>query len=191
MDKHHFKLLLGLLLIAGVVALVFMPKQGVSNISPIPQEIIDAAASPTPAVTNSFSQIAPDGSNTLSAVKQTNGKVVNYIFSTKEGVMFNKTVDAQTTLSIPFNTWSTDDKTFFVKEDTGSIVNWYVYPGGVNITDFFNQKLAATAKITEVTGWAADNLLVVNTNKLDGSLGFSYWFDVHSHAFIQLAERFN
>lgn len=191
MDKHHFKLLLGLTLIAIAVALVFVPRFIQNPVSPLPQAVINAAASPSPTTSTTASQEAPDGTNTLTMKLETNGDMATYTFTTKDGVLFTKTVATNVIMSIPFDTWSTDDKTVFVKEDTGSTVNWYVYPGGVNVTDFFNQKLSENYKITEITGWAANTLLIVNTDKNSGGQGFSYWFDINSHAFIQLAERFN
>ncbi len=191
MDKHHFKLLLGLLLVATFVVIVFIPKVTQGPATSIPQAVINAAASPSPIPSQMSTQESPDGKNTLTMKREMNGSSATYSFSTKDGALFSKTVDNTTTLSIPFNTWSTDDKTVFVKEDTGSAVNWYVYPGGTNVTDFFNKKLAENYKITEVTGWAANTLLIVNTDKIGGGQGFSYWFDISSKSFIQLSNRFN
>ena len=56
--------------------------------------------------------------------------------------------------------------------------------------ELFAQKYA-DYKITDVTGWAAPTLLVVNTDKLDGTVGPSFWFDVASLSFTRLSTRFN
>jgi hypothetical protein len=190
MDKHHFKLLLGLVFIAIAVALIFMPKIVKGPVPPVPKQIINAAASPSRIPAQTANQVSPDGKNTLTMKKQANGNLINYTFTTNEGILVTRDVETNVIMSIPFNTWSTDDKAVFVKEDTGSVINWYIYPGGINVTDYFTQKLP-NFKLIEITGWAADNLLIVNTNKLDGSEGFSYWFDTQSHNFIQLSNRFN
>ena len=46
-------------------------------------------------------------------------------------------------------------------------------------------------KVTDVTGWASNNLLVINTDKVSGEVGPSFWFELPSQGFIQLSERFN
>jgi hypothetical protein len=45
--------------------------------------------------------------------------------------------------------------------------------------------------ITDATGWAGPTLVVINTNKSDGGIGPSFWFDAGSQSFIQLSTRFN
>ena len=46
-------------------------------------------------------------------------------------------------------------------------------------------------KITAVTGWGGLNLIVINTDKIDGGTGPSFWFDLSGHSFIRLSNRFN
>ena len=182
---------------AGAGVVILLSKVTTQGPAPHPKAIINAAVSPigivkpSPSPTQIATQESPDGKNTLTMKKQINGNMATYTFTTNDGILFEKTVTSSVIMSIPFNTWSTNDKTVFVKEATGDITNWYVYPGAINVTDFFNQKLATDYKITEITGWAADNLLIVNTDKNVSGKGFSYWFDINSHAFIQLSERFD
>ena len=44
--------------------------------------------------------------------------------------------------------------------------------------------------ITEVTGWGGINLIVFNTDKVEGGIGPSFWYDVASRSFIRLSNRF-
>lgn len=188
MDKHLSKLIpaLFLVLIIGAIGVLFLNNHKAAS-SNFASPVVLPAVVPQSQVT---SQVAPDGKNTLTMKKQSNGNLLTYTFTAADGTFFTKDNPIGVTMSIPFNTWSTDDKTFFVKEDTGSVTNWYVYPGATNVSDYFSQKFP-NLKIGDITGWAANTLLIVNTNNPDGTQGFTYWFDIQSHSFIQLAERFN
>ncbi|SRR5258708_33305241 len=187
MVKHHFKLILLLIIFVAAIGAIFA---GTDVKKPKP--VVSKATAPItePAFPEITSQESPDGKEILTIRKLTNAGNTTYTVSSSSGIDFTKQLPKNITMSIPFNTWSTDGKTVFVKEDLGSTVNWYVYPENINVTDYFNQKLP-NYKLTEITGWAADNLLILNTNKADGTEGFSYWFDTGSHNFVQLSQRFN
>ncbi|HVZ58906.1 MAG TPA: hypothetical protein VG935_04110, partial [Patescibacteria group bacterium] len=53
---------------------------------------------------------------------------------------------------------------------------------------FAESKAASTYQVT--TGWAADNLLIINTKNADGSQGPSYWLGVPDLSLTVLSTKF-
>jgi hypothetical protein len=53
----------------------------------------------------------------------------------------------------------------------------------MEISELFYAKYSEY-KITDITGWAAPNLLIVNTDDVNSEEGPSFWFDVSSKTFI-------
>jgi len=106
--------------------------------------------------------------------------------------VFTKIVPSTSTLSIPANTFSPDDKYIFLKEDDSGLVDYFVVTpsGTLDISSLFAAKYP-NYKITDVTGWGGMTLIVVNVNNSDGSIGPSFWFNVSGKSFIQLSDRFN
>ena len=96
--------------------------------------------------------------------------------------------------------FSSDDKYLFLKETTGNQITYFVLTASglpvtkdaqtVDFSSLFTAKYPDYV-ITDATGWAAPTLVVINTNKTDGKVGPSFWFDVQTKSFIQLSERFN
>lgn len=204
MDKHHFRniilILLLIALIAGAVA--FFADGERAKIAEIPK--FEATKTPSPAQTTLV--VAPDGKKTLSmrTDKRTDGVTQTFSMSSKgENVfssVYSKTMAGEPAISIPFNTFSPDDKYFFLKETVGGTQNYFVLASSgspvatdsqtLNVSEFFAKKLPDYT-LTEVTGWAAPTLLVVNTDKKDGTQGPSFWFDLSTKSFILLSNRFN
>jgi hypothetical protein len=140
---------------------------------------------------------SPDGKMSL-AMKEEGDDSVLYTFLLKdEGTglvkqIFTKTASVGATLTIPFNTFSPDNKYVFLKETYGG-KNSYILPLNgeeINFSDLFANKYEDFL-ITDVTGWGGINLIVINTDKVDGGVGPSFWFDVTSKSFIRLSNRFN
>lgn len=149
-------------------------------------------SSPTPIPqTSTGANISPDGRETLTMKIDSSAQDTNYSFYDTLGrINFSKTVPSTNNMSIPFNTWSPNDKYAFVKEVGPTQTNYWVLPAGINLTDYFAQKLP-NYQLGDVTGWASDVYLIVNTNNPNGSVGPSFWFDITSKNFIILATRFN
>lgn len=149
---------------------------------------------------------SPDGKLSLT-MKQVKGKEdVTYVFfvtnstddSQKE--IFRKTSPVGTTMSIPGNTFSPDDKYVFLKESNSLGTRYLVLSvsgtpltkdgSTLEISSLFAAKYP-DLKITDVTGWGGVNLIIFNTDKAEGGTGPSFWFEVPSGGFIQLSNRFN
>lgn len=149
---------------------------------------------------------APDGSHILTMKEEKGKNAVTHTLSistesdNSQKQIFSKTLEEGSALSIPPNTFSPDDKYVFLKETGKSGASYIVLTSSgapiteasqtITFSDLFAKKLP-DYKITDVTGWASPTLIVINTDKLDGTKGPSFWFEVPSQSFILLSTRFN
>lgn len=149
---------------------------------------------------------SPDGLKTLTMQKQKTGNRIAYSFLTatksdaKKQPLFSKTENVPDDFTIPYNTWSPDNAYVFLKETVTAADNYYIFhsngvpfPDGsqyLNIQDLFKQKLPDYI-LSDITGWAAPDLLIVNTKTEQGEKGPSFWFIVSSQSFEQLGTYFN
>ncbi len=105
-----------------------------------------------------------------------------------------------TTMSIPFNAVSPDNKYLFLKQQAPDKARYLVLTASgeplsqdfptIEFAELFETKYPEY-KITAVTGWGGINLIVFNTDQVNGGTGPSFWFEIPSHAFIRLSNRFN
>jgi hypothetical protein len=201
MDKHQSKIIiLGSLLVSLVVVFfVFHSKQQPSSdLSTPPPVPVARAAEP-------MTIDSPDGKKSLTITQNKGGVSVTYVFlitdnsdgSQKE--IFTKTEAVGTSLSIPSNTFSSDNKYVFLKETNGVQTSYFIIPT-TPPTDSLNNPIDVSSPfvakyqnyvITDATGWGGPTLLIINTDKVGGGIGPSFWFDVASNSFIQLSTRFN
>lgn len=154
-----------------------------------------------------ISQISPDGTKLLKMTITTNKDLSKtYSFATSDvngtnqqaiySVTYTDTADS---MSIPFNTWSPDDKYVFITHINSSGNEAIVLKAnGEPVTDTensINVTKVFVSKITdnfydETTGWASETLLLVNTKTATREKGTSYWFEVPTKAIIPLATQF-
>jgi len=149
---------------------------------------------------------SPDGKKNL-IMKTVNNpeNTKTYSFSvsdtaTESGqLLFSKTVNADTTMSIPFNTWSPGNQYVFIQEhSTGQTMSYVFKSSGQLFSDgqpyldvnavFASKKLTMTLR--ETTGWAAPTLLIINTDDADLKPGPSYWLDISSKSVTKLSSQF-
>lgn len=173
------------------------PTQAPSS-KPKPSSVKITAFNQTIATT---SQPSSDGTKkvVLKTSQNTDGNQT-YEVSTDEGsVFFSKTLDAGSTISLPFNAWSPNNRYFFLQENDGSQTHIMVFKA--DGTSFANgnayldlsgdfAKYAPNAIFDQASGWAADNLIVILTKLSDGSEGTSYWYSVPDESVIPLSTRF-
>lgn len=165
----------------------------------VPTEVL------TPEVTTS-SQISPDGTKKviMKTTQDRDGTKIYDFFVSDENVsnekhIFTKTLDSLSSMSIPFNTWSPDDKYFFIQGNISGSKNVLVFSAmGVPFAEkepyleavnLFNQKNTGN-NFDEATGWASETLIIINTKKQDNTKGQSYWFEIPSKAIIPLSTEF-
>jgi hypothetical protein len=194
-------LIIILIAIAGLLAAnIFLnkPKNLSISQSQQPQPVQQAEIPPVEA-SQLTSVDSPDGTQTILMKTSKNNGMTTYSFTIGGKEIFTDTVDPSISFSIPGNTFSPDNKYVFLKETgpTGSSFFALTASGDsstqndqtANITSLFAAKYP-NLKIEDATGWGGINLIVFNTLNADGSRGPSFWFEMPSHAIIQLANRF-
>ncbi len=182
-----------------------MPR--IENPTPMPNE----QALPQVNAPSHIAWVSPDGKKTLQMDALKNPEnTTTYTFSVSDSatesghVILTTTVDANTTMSIPFNTWSPGNQYFFVQRHTGTITESLVYKANgesfptkkgeepqyfVDVNAVFAAK-KLDVNLRETTGWAAPTLLIINTDKPDLTEGPSYWLDISSKSVTRLSSTF-
>ncbi len=155
---------------------------------------------------NIFSQISPDGTKkVIMKIDRNKDDTQTYSFYTSDGAganeqrIFSKTLDKTKYMTIPYNTWSSNNQYFFVQENAASGKSIFAFQASgksfsdteeyFDVTDLFKKKNTGN-NFSEATGWASESLIIINTTKEDGKKGPSYWFEVPSRAIIPLATEF-
>lgn len=210
--RHQIELDMVLLLVAASVGIVFaMYYNNKSKISssfsvPVMQDFQKQLATPAPAPkVETSSQESPDGTKILTMTVTTKDTSKTYAFTTSDAANTNQqsiysiTLSGKESMSVPFNTWSPDNKYVFLIHNTTTGSEALVMKDNAQPfaegEQYFNVTTLFTAKNTgntyqETTGWASETLLIVNTTLQNGSKGSSYWFEVPSKAIIQLSTEF-
>ena len=196
MDKRRSEAL-RLLILAVVIGGIWFWRQ-----TPQPASVNQVAEpSPVPDLTGQ----SPDGKISLTLKQQPGAETITWTLTASQAGAAAKTIWWQTlptgtTLSLPLNTVSPDNQYLFLQQNWADGDRYLVLtttglPLGkesqsVEFAKAFSAKYPEF-KITAVTGWGGVNLIVINTDKISGGVGPSFWFDVPSQSFIQLSNRFN
>jgi len=213
--KHVLKTVFFIVMAAGLVLFALMQRNSHKTTTNVFSQTITSPTFviPTPTLlvpvstpSQTTTMDSPDGTKTLTMIKrQINGLAAYFFYTSNKSdavdkLIFKKTEGLTESFSIPYNTWSPDNVYFFLKEATPSVNNYYVfYVSGnllpnnaqyVNIQELFAQKLPDFT-LVDVTGWAAPNLVLVNTKTKQEGRDVSFWFDVPGLSFIQLSTYFN
>lgn len=163
------------------------------------------APSPTPefipTVTNQ-SQISSDGTKkVLLKITSNKNNTQTFELSTSDSgpIIYSETLAPGESITLPFNAWSPNDRFFFIQENlsTGTHVRVFTATGdtfadgekNLDLTGVFAAHSGGVI-FDEATGWAADNLIVINTKMQNDSRGPSYWFEVPDQAVIYLSTKF-
>ena len=153
-----------------------------------------------------YSQISPNGENTVvMEVVSNENNTYTYSFYAADGegndrkFVFEKTLDDEKNMIVPYNTWSSDNKYFFVQENSDGKTSIFAFKATgepfsetekyFDVTDLFGKKETGYT-FDEATGWASESLIVINTKTENNEKGPSYWFEVPSKAVIQLSTKF-
>lgn len=162
----------------------------------------------TPAKPSTVSQTSSDGTKKIIIAEIQNADTTKtYYVSVADSAglhaspIFTKTLDQTKTMILPFNTWSPDNKYFFIQEQTTTgmvtgilalqatgkpFANGQPYLDVTNV--FINRNTGYTLR--EATGWASETLIIINSVTPENKKGPSYWFEVPSTAIIQLSTDF-
>ncbi|MBI4004821.1 hypothetical protein HY358_01650 [Candidatus Roizmanbacteria bacterium] len=206
--KRELKTFLLILIAAGFGLLSFLLTDNHANKKSfkveVPKYNLSANVVVTPSPMAETVIRSPDGKKTLIIKKQESISLTSYSFYTSDVQtaekipIFIQTKKSNQSISAPFNTWSPDDNNLFLIEETSKGKDYLVFHASgkpftddseyINITELFKQKLPEYV-LEDVTGWAAPDLLIVNTKTSEG-VGRSFWFEITSLSFIQLENYF-
>lgn len=172
---------------------------------PVFQSIPLTSPTPTPSPSPEVvSQLSPDGTKkvTLTITHHKNSSTYQITTSADDDtnlVHIYSLTNTKDTLSLPFNSWSPDDTYFFLVRESPTEKGALVFRAdGTPVTvvtpipdvkDIFQSKVT-TNLYDETTGWAADNLLVINSKTPDNAKSTSYWLELPDLSVIQLATQF-
>jgi hypothetical protein len=211
MNTWKQKIIITFLIISVVSAGGVMVSQNQKNtLNSRAVETLAEKPSPTPTVfipgpMKSETMDSPDGAATFTMESQSFETNVRYWFFNTEAsdhekrLIFSREWPLAQTLSIPYNAWSPDNKYVFLQETKSSARGYIVFSVNGEMFDddvryLQMDELFATKvpryTITEITGWAAPNLLLVNTVAEEDGTRVSFWFDVPSQSFIRLSTYF-
>lgn len=165
------------------------------------------SALPAAFADEALERISPDGSQTVSldVENHVNGtktykiSVLDVVSGTAQ-LINSVQLPEDLHLNLPYNTWSPDNKYFFVEKKTrdSAVSNVLVFRATetsptegqlLEVADTFSQK-QPNYTFERVTGWASESLLIVNSLKPDGSKGPSFWYEIPSQALIPLSQQF-
>lgn len=188
------------ILLLTVITLFFLVQQNKKKSQPLFTAAAPVLISPVQIPTSNVMD-SPEGSMTLTLDKNENLYML-FVTSKSDGKkvqIFKKTEVNSNQFEIPYNTWSPDNVYVFLKLKSASINDYLVLQSSgalfsnglsyVSIQDLFKINVP-NYTIEEVTGWAAPNLLIVNTKANESDNKVSFWFDIPSQSFIQLGTYF-
>jgi hypothetical protein len=199
MENHRNKFLILIIILIAAAGVIFMSQKMHTNSDSYVPIVAEAEEE-----SKETSEISPDGKMTLSMKSEKVETGTRYSFSIKESEsnisheIYTMTAPAESIFTIPANTFSPDNKYVFLKESNGKQANYFVLSvnsssnsqNSLDISPLFVAK-HPDLTVTDMTGWGGINLIVFNTDKVNGGVGPSFWFDVPSKSFIQLSNRFN
>lgn len=148
---------------------------------------------------------SPDGSMKIVVKKTFNTQTsanytatVSEVSATLEKIIFSKNLGENQAIQIPDNSWSPDNKYFFLKENDNGKLSFFVFKATgetfsdgkeyIDVVPLFEDKKYGF-QLSEITGWDSNNLLHIFTVKGDDTRGSSFWFDVESKNFYILGSR--
>jgi len=194
-----------LISIVAALSLFFVVQRNNKGVSVPIVSINSPLAKPDPQQ-NVFSQISPDGTKeVIMKIARNSDDTSAYSFYTADGsganekYIFEKMLEKEEGMTIPYNTWSPNNQYFFIEENAKEGKSIFAFKADgeafsegevyFDVTDLFKKKDTGN-NFSEATGWASESLIIINTTKEDGSKGPSYWFEVPSKAILILATEF-
>ncbi len=190
-------------LIIGAAVLLGSVSYFVSTNNNTPAPITVVTPTSPPNVPQKTEVHSPDGTvkAILTSQKQDNDTTTYTVMAAKitgenQKYIFSKSGDNQTSIVLPQNSWSPDNKYLFILEKNKDIITALVFKASgevfangtqfLDVTPLFLAK-NKTLEITNITGWASPSLLYVQTKTESLTKGPTFWFDIDSKNFLQLA----
>lgn len=186
------------LIVLGIGGILFLTNSEKLTSSNPPNSILIKPIAPTPAVQNSEVHSSDGEMNLIRQKQEQNDGSVAYLFFTSDisgnnkKLIFEKTVADGVSMEMSQNSWSPDNKYVFLREEKSDSFDFLVFnasgknfSGGKKYIDVMPLFIESKIKygMRDITGWDSPTLLHVITS------GPSYWLDVTTKAFLQLARR--
>ncbi len=154
---------------------------------------------------STVSEISSDGSKkVILKTIQNKDETKTVTLSTEDSggggqqVVFNIILEKGKNMVIPYNTWSPDNKYFFIQENTftGAEIMVFNAKGELfasgesyfDLTGLFKKQETGNS-FSQTTGWASESLIIVNAMTKDNTK-VSYWFEVPSKVIMRLSTVF-
>jgi hypothetical protein len=158
-----------------------------------PGQIMEVVPKPTP-IAMKQEQVSPDG-KMIARVTIEGERVGIWV---ADLMILTKRLEPNEEWRVPFNTWSPDNKYFFLERTIAGESEYWVMKatgepfieGGIYrvIAEPFAQAFPEL-KLVSVTGWASPTLLIINA-KSENEPKISFWYEVPSKQFIRLSSYF-
>lgn len=137
-----------------------------------------------------------DGSQAFTMKTSSDIETTLYSFYRDDSLIFSLTASNSSAFSISDNAWDPGGRYVFiekkqdgVRDDVVLKISGEEFSSGeksIDVLDLYKQRgFPYTYK--GATGWAATDLMMIDTANADGTPGPLFWFEVPSEAFIQLA----
>lgn len=186
MQKIRLVLRLGLLSLIVLAGIYLIGNYQRERMNPVRvMSVAQPSPLPTPVARE---QVSPDGTRSVSL--KTQGEQVE--IRVNDQLIATKRVGKGEEYMAPFNTWSPDNKYFFLQEKMINGEEYLVMKAtgeeSLRVSELFAQAYPDNT-IVFVTGWASPTLLILNA-KSDKESSMSFWFDVQTHKFIRLSTYF-
>lgn len=206
----YFLLILAVAFIADVGYLYWGKHGAISQTkNTLPQEldkIVSGSSGDSANLPQKTNFEAPNGKYVLTEKKEKTRETITQTFlvTPEKGAsieLFKKDSPNGDLVSVPFNTFSPNDRYVFLKENDSDKTRYLVFrtdgkslgkdANYVEVSSLFEQSKYNGYKLMDITGWGGVDLLILNTNNSDGSQGPSFWFEATTNSFIRLNDRFN
>lgn len=163
-----------------------------------PNPVLIKPIAPTPTVQNTEVHSSDGEMNLImQAQKQNDGSTTYSFFASdiagsNKKLVVEKTAGEGVSMEIPHNSWSPDNKYVFLKENKPDSFDFFVFNASaenfsstekyIDVMPLFIES-KIKYEMEDITGWDSPTLLHVKTS------GLSYWFDITTKRFLQLARR--
>lgn len=185
------------------IAVVILSARSTSSQKVEPNEA-QAVSNPSPTPLNELvGADSGDGKFTLTEIRRKAGdgnmaysfKVIDHDKKT-ELILFEQTVSIDTSMEVPFNSWSSDNKQVFIQVNRPNEKTYYVFHADgslysnnekyLDVIGYWKESKSLLS-LREATGWAGPDLLIIYTSQEDGTSGQPFWFVTGTRKFLGLS----
>ena len=200
----------GVLLFGGLIAGIILffwsgqERENLQNPLPLQTKVQGSDGQPSSEAHEETTEVhSPDGKMKIAMLETLNGEIASYVFSVSDisgggNIEIFSKILPNAKMDLPKNSFSPDNKFFFIKEIGPTATNYFVFKAtgeafseGEQFIDVMPLFVAKNTgfELSDVTGWASPTLLYLLTKSNTGESGPTYWLEIPSLAIIRLADR--